>query len=197
MDAKVTKKSNQPLFKEIIDMIPSSILKKMTAQYKSDKHCYTYMLYDQLCSMMFGQLNNCHSLREIALGIDQSPEFLYDIGLLQSPAKSTMSDGNKKRNYQVFEAIYGKLLQHYSITLRHREGYQVIEEVKGHSIKIIDATIMTVSLSLFPWAEYRTAKGGIKAHVSLDECYMVIEPVEIWFPRSSTYQRQKCPIAEA
>jgi hypothetical protein len=93
MDAKVSKKSDKPLFKEIVDMIPSGILKKMTAQYKSDKHCSTYMLYDQLCSMMFGQLNNCHSLREIALGIDQSPEFLYDIVLAQSPAKSTMSDG--------------------------------------------------------------------------------------------------------
>ena len=77
-------------------MIPSGILSQMTFHYKSDKHCSTYKVYDQLCSMMFGQLNNCHSLREIALGIDQSPEFLHDIGLKQSPAKSTMSDGNKK-----------------------------------------------------------------------------------------------------
>ena len=55
---------------------------------------------------MFGQLNKCHSLREIVLWISQSPEFLYDIGLAQGSAKFTMSDGNEKRNYQVFEAIY-------------------------------------------------------------------------------------------
>jgi len=179
MTTKVNKKSDKPIFKEIIDMIPSGILKKMTALFKSDKHCYAYMLYDQLCSMMFGQLNNCHSLREIALGIDQSPEFLYDIGLKQSPAKSTMSDGNRKRNYQVFEAIYKQLLQHYSTTLRHREGYKVIEEIKGKCVKIVDSTIMTVSLALFAWAEYRTAKGGIKAHVSLDEGYMVPDIINI------------------
>jgi hypothetical protein len=179
MTAKVTKKSDKPIFKEIVDMIPSSILKRATAQFKSNKHCHTYMTYDQLCSMMFGQLNNCHSLREIALGIDQSPEFLYDIGLAQSPAKSTMSDGNKKRNYQVFEAIYKKLLQHYSTTLRHREGYKVIEEIKGKSIKIVDSTTMTVSLSLFSWAEYRTAKGGIKVHTSLDESCMVPDIINI------------------
>jgi len=179
MGAKVNKKSNKPLFKEIIDMIPPGIRSKMISQFKSDKHCQTYFSYDQLCSTMFGQLNNCHSLREIALGIDQSPEFLHDIGLKQSPAKSTMSDGNKKRNYQVFEAIYKKLLQHYSTTLRHREGYKVIDEIKGKSVKIIDATIMSVSLSLFSWAEYRTAKGGIKAHVSLDEGYMVPDIINI------------------
>jgi len=179
MNTKVTKKSEKPLFKEIVDMIPFGILSKMTVHYKSDKHCSTYKVYDQLCSMMFGQLNNCHSLREIALGIDQSPEFLHDIGLNQSPAKSTMSDGNKKRNYQVFEAIYHQLLRRYSTTLKHREGYQVIEEIKGKSIKIIDATIMSVCLSLFPWAEYRTAKGGIKAHVSLDEGYMLPDIINI------------------
>jgi hypothetical protein len=147
--------------------------------FKSDKHCHAYMTRDQLFSTMFGQLNNCHTLREIALGIDQSPEFLYDIGLKQSPAKSTMSDGNKKRNYQVFEAIYKKLVQHYSTSLKHREGYKVIEEIKGKSVKIIDATIMTVCLALFSWAEYRTAKGGIKAHVSLDEGYMVPDIINI------------------
>jgi len=179
MGAKINKKSEKPLFKEIIDMIPSGILSRTTSHFKSDKHCSVYMTYDQLCAGMFGQLNNCHSLREIALGIDQSPEFLYDIGLKQSPAKSTMSDGNKKRNWQVFEALYKKLLQHYSVTLRHREGYKVIEEVKGKSIKLVDATIMSVSLSLFSWAEYRTAKGGIKAHVSLDEGYMVPDIINI------------------
>jgi len=179
MNAKINKKSPEPLFKEIVDMIPSCILSKMTALFKSNKHCHAYSTYDQLVCMMFGQLNNCHILREISLEVDQSPEFLHDIGLQQSPAKSTMSDGNKKRNWQVFEAIYKKLLSHFSTTLKHREGYHVIEEIKGKSIKIIDATIMSVCLFLFSWAEYRTAKGGIKAHVSLDEGYMVPEIINI------------------
>jgi len=179
MNTKVNKKSEKPIFKEIIDMIPSSILSRSISKFKSDKHCHAYFTYDQLCSTLFGQLTNCHSLRDISLAIDQSPEFLYDIGLKQSPAKSTMSDGNKKRNYQVFETIYMKLLQHYSTTLSRREGYKVIDDIKGKTIKIVDSTTMTVSLSLFPWAEYRTAKGGIKAHVSLDESYMVPDIINI------------------
>ena len=160
-------------------MIPSTLISRAISKFNSDKHCQTYFTRDQLFSTMFGQLNNCHTLREITLGIDQSPEFLYDVGLKQSPAKSTMSDGNKKRNYQVFETIYKMLLQHYSTTLRHREGYQVIDELKGKVIKIIDSSMMTVCLSLFSWAEYRTAKGGIKIHVSLDESCMVPDIINI------------------
>jgi len=176
---RYTKKTTRPLFQEILSLIPRTTVSKAIAKYHSDKHCSVYKTYDQLCSTMFGQLNKCHSLREIALGISQSPEFLYDIGLAQSPAKSTMSDGNEKRNYQVFEALYQGLFKHYAQSLRKTAGYKVIKEVEGYSIKIVDSTLMSVCLSLFSWAEYRTAKGGIKAHVSLDEGCMLPDIINI------------------
>jgi len=146
-------------------------------KYNSDKSCSKYFTYDQLVSMMFGQLNKCLSLREIDMGIDQSPEFLSHIGLEQSPSKSSKSDGNAKRNYHVFEDLYYCLCNHYKQQLGRRPEYKVIEEIKNKSVKIIDATIMSVSLTLFKWAKFRTAKGGIKAHISLDEasiaCYLI------------------------
>lgn len=113
------------------------------------------------------------------MGIDQSPEFLSHIGLDQSPAKSTMSDGNAKRDYHVFEDLYYALCNHYKQQLGRRPEYKVIEEIKNKNIKIIDATIMSVCLKLFPWAKFRTAKGGIKAHVSLDESSMIPDIVNI------------------
>ena len=179
MGTKVGKKSETPVFKQILDLIPYSVMRKSINKYKSDKSCSTYFTYDQLVSMMFGQLNKCLTLRDIDMGIDQSPEFLSDIGLLQSPAKSTMSDGNAKRDYRVFEDLYYSLCKHYKTQLGRSPGYKVIEEIKNKNIKIIDATIMSVCLKLFPWAKYRTAKGGIKAHISLDEASMIPDIVNI------------------
>lgn len=179
MKTKLGKKSNSPIFRQIIDLIPPCVLRVAINKYKSDKSCSKYFAKDQLVSMLFGQLNKCLSLREIAMGIDQSPEFLADIGLGQSPAKSTMSDGNAKRDYLVFEELYHLLLKHYKYQLSMRSEYQVIKEIEGMHIKIIDATIMSVCLKLFPWAKYRTAKGGIKAHVSLDEASMIPDIVNI------------------
>lgn len=179
MATKLGKKSDSPIFKQIIDLIPRHLLRKNIVKYQTDKHCSCYFTYDQLVSMMFGQLNHCHSLREICLGIDPSPEFLSDIGLQQSPSKSGMSAGNMKRNYQVFEGLYYDLLSRYRQELSRRPEYKVIEEIKNRHIKIIDATIMSVCLKLFSWAEYRTAKGGIKAHVSLDEASMLPEIINI------------------
>ena len=179
MGIKLGKKSDEPIFKQLINLIPSSVLRKSINKYKSDKSCSRYYTYDQLVSMLFGQLNKCLSLREIAMGIDQSPEFLADIGLAQSPAKSTMCDGNAKRDYRVFEDLYLSLCQYYRAQLSRRPEYKAIAEIHGKHIKIIDATIMSVCLSLFSWAEYRTAKGGIKAHVSLDEKSMLPDIINI------------------
>jgi len=179
MTAKLGKKSEKPILKQIIDLIPQKLFFKCVTNNQSDKWCSAYFTYDQLVSGLFGQLNRCLSLREIAMGIDQSPEFLSDIGLAQSPAKSSMGTGNGKRNFQVFKDLYDELVKYYRNELLNRPERKVIEEVKKHSIKIVDATIMTVALGLFSWAKYRTAKGGIKAHVSLDEATLVPDIVNI------------------
>ena len=113
MIAKVNKQSEIPVFKQIIDFIPPHLLRYCVKTYQSDKFCSKYKTYDQLCATMFGQLNNCYSLRDISLGINQSPEFLSQVGLSQNPVKSTMSDGNEKRSYKVLVLLYSKLLSHY------------------------------------------------------------------------------------
>ena len=185
MATKLGKKSTSPIFKQIIELIPRRLLSKSIKDNQTDKHCSVYFTYDQLVSMMFGQLNRCLSLREICLGIDQSPEFLSDIGLEQSPSKSSMSAGNAKRNYKIFEDLYYSLLSHYKQELFRRPEYKVIDEIKNKHIKIVDATIVSVCLKLFSWAKYRTAKGGIKAHVSLDEASMLPEIINITAAKTS------------
>jgi len=176
---KVTKKSSKPLLGQILEMVPSSLLTKSIETYQSDKHCHSYKTYDQLVAMMFGQLSKCLSLREIAQGISIDGQFLKDINLSQSPAKSTMSDGNKKRDYKVFETLYHGLLSHYKGLFSQTNGYNVIKEIEGKHIKLVDATIINVCLELFEWAKFRTAKGGIKIHTSLDEATMMPEIINI------------------
>ncbi|NJO88293.1 MAG: IS4 family transposase [Chloroflexia bacterium] len=173
------RKKDKPLLRQILDLIPGHILKDAIRLYQSDKHCSKYKTYDQLVAMMFGQLNKCLTLREIAQGISVSPKFLRDINLEQSPARSTMGDGNEKRGYQVFEFIFNRLLKYYMNFYKKRDGYQVIKEIEGKTVKVVDASTIGLCLSLFPWAKFRTAKGGIKLHVSLDEANMLPEIVYI------------------
>ena len=176
---KNTKKSESTLFKQILDLVPKHIFDDAVRRFQLDKGCSTYKAYDQFVAMTFGQLNKCLSLREITLGLGSDEKLLLDLGISQSPAKSTMSDGNSKRDWKGYEHIYFELIRYYKDVFAKQEGYKEIREIEGRSIKLVDATIMSVCLRLFNWAKYRTAKGGIKMHTSLDEKTLLPDIVNI------------------
>jgi hypothetical protein len=167
------KNNNKPVIRQVIDLIPPHILHKCISRYQSDKYCSKYKTYDQLVALLFGQLCKCSTLEDISVGIGVSETFIKDLGLQQSPAKSTMSDGNKNRNWQVFEQLYSELLHYYSNSLSKYADRTIIKEVKEKTILIRDSSTISLCLSMFDWAKFRTAKGGIKIHTQWDEALML------------------------
>lgn len=149
------------------------MLDSCTKQFKTDKGCSKYKTYDQFVALTFGQLNKCYTLSDISTGIGVCQTLISDLGLSQSPARSTMSDGNKKRNWKVYESLYYKLLKHYDRVLKSENQRHIIEEIKDHSIKLIDSTIISLCLSMFDWAKFRTAKGGLKIHTCWDDALQI------------------------
>jgi len=164
-----TKNTNKPILGQILSLIPAYILNYQIQKHKSDKGCSKYKTYDRLVALIFGQLNKCDTLSTISFGLSISSTFLSDIKLKQSPSKSTMSDGNKNRNYKVFEGLYFSLLSYYKNILKAQHKTTIIEEIKNQTIKLIDSTTISLCLEMFDWAKFRTAKGGIKIHTSLDD----------------------------
>ena len=173
------KNTNKPLIRQILDLVPRWLFDSCTNTNKSDKGCSKYMTYDQFVALTFGQLNKCQSLSDISAGIGVSEMFINKLGLKQSPARSTMSDGNKKRDWHVFESLYYRLLSHYKSVLKKHHNTHIIKEIKDKSIKLIDSSVISLCLSMFDWAEFRTAKGGIKLHTAWDDTLMIPEVVNI------------------
>ncbi len=176
---KRTKNTNTPLLRQILDLVPRWIFSRCTAQHKSDKGCSRYKAYDQFVALTFGQLNKCYTLSDISTGIGVGETFISSLGLSQSPATSTMSDGNKNRGHKVFESLYHGLLTHYTNLLSKRHESHIIKEIKDRSIKLIDSTVISLCLSMFDWAKFRTAKGGIKIHTCWDDTMMIPDVVNI------------------
>lgn len=163
-----SKNIDKPILKQIIDRIPAHLFQFSVKKHQSDKGCSKYKTYDQMIALIFGQLNKCYTLADISCGLSISQTFLSDIGLKQSPAKSTMSDGNKNRDYRVFETLYCRLLSYYKRSLKSSHQTHIIKEIENHKIKLIDSTTISLCLSMFDWAKFRTAKGGLKIHTVWD-----------------------------
>lgn len=173
------KNINKPLLKQILDLIPKEIIAHSIMKHKSNKHYRVYKTYDQLVALLYGQLNKCVTLRDITLGLGLNTKLLSDLDLSQSPARSTMSDGNEKRDWKVFETIYFSLIKYYSNYFRKTQNYKSIKEIENKSIKLVDSTTISLCLSTFDWAKFRTAKGGLKIHTCLDEAKMIPEMINI------------------
>jgi hypothetical protein len=130
-----TKNTNKPLIRQIIYLVPRWMLARCTDMHKSDKGCSKYRTYDRFVALTFGQLNKCLTLSDISTGIGISETFISDLGLAQSPARSTMGDGNKNRSFKVFETLYYRLLSHYGRVLAEHGQGRIIEEIKGRTVK--------------------------------------------------------------
>ena len=176
---KRTKNNNKPLLRQIIDLVPTWLFQSSVNYFHSDKGCHKYKTYDQFVALTFGQLCKCTTLADISTGLGVSTTFISDLKLKQNPAKSTMSDGNKNRNWQVFEHIYFKLLSHYTQVLKAKHRTDIIEQVKHLHIKLVDSTTISLCLSLFDWAKFRTAKGGIKIHTCWDDTLQIPDMINI------------------
>lgn len=165
---KRIKNSSKPLFAQILELIPSHIIESSASEHRSDHYTKSYSTRTQLIAMLFGQLNHCGTLRDIVAGFNVSEDFLRDLGLEKSPARSTMGDGHSKRDWRVYETIFNKTLAYYKRLFHRTASAGALKVLEGKAVKIVDSSTVTLCLNMFPWAKYKQKKGAVKIHTKLD-----------------------------
>ena len=73
---------------------------------------------------------------------------------------------NEHRPAALFEDLFNELLARFR-SVTHLGARKTKFRFKNKLFSF-DSTTITLCLSLFPWANYRRAKGGVKVHVLLD-----------------------------
>jgi hypothetical protein len=116
--------------------------------------------------MEFCQLAHADSLREICNGLACSEGKMVHLGLTKAPNKSTLSYANEHRPAALFEGLFYTALNRF----REQQGLGARKAKFRFKNKLLslDSTTISLCLDLFPWAKFRRAKGGVKAHVLLD-----------------------------
>jgi len=156
--------SNITLFSQIIKALDRSKFQKIVAYHQTDKHEKGYSSWNQLVAMLFCQFAKSQSLRDISKGLRSATGNLNHLGINKAPSKSTISYQNKNRNWELFRDYYYELLG--SLT-KQADFKQVRFKIKS-KILLLDSSTISLCLSLFDWAKYKTAKGAVKMHTLLD-----------------------------
>ena len=156
--------SNITLFSQIIGKLDRLKFKKLVKEYKTDKHQKGFDSWTHLVSMLFCQFAKSQSLRDISFGLKSATGNLNHLGINKAPSKSTIGYQNKQRSWELFRDYYYSLQQSLG---QHPEFKQVKFKIKS-KIFLLDSSTISLCLSLFDWAKYKTAKGAVKMHTVLD-----------------------------
>jgi hypothetical protein len=156
--------ANITLFSQIISKLNRSKFNKLVEVKQTDKHNKGFSSWNHLIAMLFCQFAKSQSVRDISNGLRSATGNLNHLGINKAPSKSSISYQNKNRTHELFKEYYFELLQSLG---QHRRFKQVKFKIKS-KIFLLDATTISLSLSLFDWAKYKTAKGAVKMHTLLD-----------------------------
>jgi len=152
------------VFAQLLDFLPRPEFNRCVRLYRGNFHCRNLSCYDQFLSLAFAQLTGCESLRQIETCLEAMGTKLYHAGFRGSPARSTLADANERRDWRIY-ADFAQVLIARARKLYAGESFGVDLDQTAY---VLDATIVDLCLSLFPWAKFHHGKGAIKLHTQLD-----------------------------
>ena len=154
------------IFGQILQLIPRRSFEAAVQQHQTERHARGFSSWSQFVAMLFGQLVQAKSLREITEGLQAHAEKLQPLGLSEVPARSTLAYANRHRPWQLFETVFHQLFRQ----CQQRLGAAQTSSKLGLPGKLLslDATVIDLCAAVFDWAEFRAAKGAVKLHVVLD-----------------------------
>lgn len=117
--------------------------------------------YAQWVALASGQLCGRQSLRDIASNLRAQRRRLYHLGI-ETVARSSLARVNESQPYTLYEELFGKLYASCrALAPGHRFRFR-------NPLYSLDASLIDLSLKIFPWANYNRTKAAVKLHVGLD-----------------------------
>jgi hypothetical protein len=150
------------LFSQILNLIDRPAFDRAVKHTGAEQRTKGFGSWDQFVAMLFCQLAQAKSLREIEQGLRCCEGKLAHLGVTAVPARSTLSYANTHRSADLFEDVFHGL--------QHRcHGAAPHHKFRFHNpLFSLDASVIDVCANMFDWARYRQAKGAVKLHLLLD-----------------------------
>src|SRR5262249_22036416 len=154
------------LFNQLLHHFPRTEFAALVRKHKAERGAKGFTCWTQFVSMLFCQLSHAPSLRDICNGLSCCLGKLVHVGITRCPNKSTLSYANEQRPAALYEDLFWTALNRFRST--QLLGGRARRFRFKNKLLSLDSTTISLCLSLFPWAEFKTIKGGIKTHVLLD-----------------------------
>lgn len=151
------------VFSQLIAFLDRNHFNYLARKYDGDKYVKHLTCWNQLLALMFGQLSNRESLRDLIVALEAHQSKCFHLGLGRKPiAKTTLATANQNRDYRIFEEFAFYMMEQ----ARRNRAADIFK--LGGKVYAFDSTTILLCLSVFWWAKFRKKKGGVKVHVLYD-----------------------------
>jgi hypothetical protein len=152
------------LFSQLVALFNRQRFHELVFRHGSERYAKGFSSWDQFVAMLFCQLAQAKSLREISGGLASCLGKLRHLGVKAAPNKSTLSYANTHRPWQLFQDLFYQSLDWCRLAA---PGKRKKFRFKNKLLSL-DSSTISLCLSLFPWAKFRRTKGAVKLHLLLD-----------------------------
>jgi putative transposase len=145
----------------MLKLIPRHHFSRLEQEHGTGRQARSFTRWNQLVHLVFIQLTARASLRDGVASLKARFKNLYHLGA-RPVARSTFADANNRRPASFFEALFGVMYRRCQpLAPKHKFKFK-------NKLYSLDATVVSLCLSLFPWASFRRTKAGLKLHTLLD-----------------------------
>ena len=151
------------LFSQLVALFNRTKFHNLVFRHRAERYAKGFSSWDHFVAMLFCQLAQAKSLREICGGLSCCMGKLRHLGVKKAPNKSTLSYANTNRPWQMYRDLFYQTLEVCKMAApgKHRFRFK-------NKLLSLDSSTISLCLSLFPWAKFRRTKGAVKLHLLLD-----------------------------
>ena len=151
------------VFAQLLEYLDYDKFRHLVDKYDGNRYVKHLTCWNQLLVLMFGQLSNRESLRDVIVALEAHRSKCFHLGLGRKPiAKTTLATANQNRDYRIFEEFAFYMMAQ----AKEKRAADIFK--LGGKVYAFDSTTIPLCLSVFWWAKFRKKKGGVKAHVLYD-----------------------------
>jgi hypothetical protein len=154
------------VFSQLLQLFSRGEFERAVKQHSAERHAKGFTCWGQFVAMLFCQVAQLKSLREVCLGLASCEAPLKHLGISRTPNKSTLAYANQNRPWELYQTIFGQLLEKCRAEVAARGGRKKFRF--KNKLMSLDGSIIDLSASIFDWAKYKRTKGAIKLHLLLD-----------------------------
>lgn len=157
--------SGKYVFAQISSFLPQRIFDSIVARYKGDHYVRHFTCWNQLMCMMYGQLSNRESLRDLVLTVGAHAKKAYHLGFGKNVSKTNLAKANENRSWLIYQDFAYHLVAEARKLCIDDDNTQFSF---SNSVYAFDSTTIDLCLGVFCWATFRTTKAAIKLHTQYD-----------------------------